>query len=103
MYQLYQCTTPTHTFKLPIELTSKAKIRLTYKQDDKIVITKKTEDFVLDGEIISCKLSQDETLSLDHNKKVKIQLHVLTEEGTALISPPWYKKVGECLAGEVIA
>lgn len=100
---MYQCTTPTHIFKLPINLTSKALIRLTYKQDDVVVLTKTTEDCNLDGQTVSCTLSQEETLSFDHEKKVKIQLHVVTEEGKALITPPYYKKVGECLAGEVLS
>lgn len=100
---MYQCTTPTHIFKLPISVTEKARIRLTYKQDDAVILTKKNKDCVLEGQKVSCTLTQADTLSFDHKKKVKIQLHILTEEGKALITPIYYKKVGECIAGEVIA
>ena len=97
---LYQCTTPTHTFVLPINTDEIALVRLTYKQDKTIILQKSKEDCKLVENKLSCTLTQAETLSFNHQKKVKIQLQITTKEGTGLITPAYFKSVGECLAGE---
>lgn len=48
--------------------------RLDFSQNDNIVITKTTEDFVYDGETYVSELTQEDTLKLDEKYMVEIQL-----------------------------
>lgn len=105
---MMQGTTPTHTWFVPISAESVVKARVTYKQKDTIVLTKKGDDCTVTSvganrASIACTLTQEDTLKLDHEKKVKIQLHLLTTAGKALITHVYYRNVGECLAGEVLS
>ncbi len=105
---MMQGTTPTHTWFVPIGANLIRNARVTYKQKDDIVLTKEGNDFTITSvdsnrAKISCKLTQEDTLKLDHEAKVKIQLHLLTTDGNALITHVYTRKVGECLAGEVLS
>lgn len=105
---MMQGTTPTHTWFVPISADLVQKARVTYKQKDDIVLTKEGNDCTItdvgsNRASIACTLTQEDTLKLDPEKKVKIQLHLLTTDGKALITHVYYRNVGECLAGEVLS
>ena len=79
-------TTPTHTFNLKFDTSLIDKVKITYAQNDHIIFEKLATDCVLDGFTIKTVLTQEETLKLDHNSPVQIQLRILTTGGNALAS-----------------
>lgn len=97
-----QGTTPTHTFSLPFETSSISKVRITYAQEDKIVLEKTEEDCKLDGATIIVKLSQEETLKFNENAFVKIQAKILSTDGNVLVSNKISLSVGDVLNKEVL-
>lgn len=97
-------TTPRFTFELEELDTSMIKcLRVYFEQKDELILTKKTEHCTFDNNIIVVKLTQEETAMFDCKQCVRIQLHVLTVDGEALLSDPYDRYVGECLGTEVIA
>ena len=48
--------------------------RLDFSQNDEIVITKLGSDFTIEGNTATGELTQEETLKLDQNKIVELQL-----------------------------
>lgn len=98
-----QATTPTHTFELPFDTSLIDKVRVTYKQGDALVIDKRREDCTMEGQTIRLTLTQEETLALDPDYGVDIQLQVLTTGGNALTSDIYTRTVYEVQSGEVLA
>lgn len=94
---MFRATTPTHIFSLPFETSLLNKILITYKQDDAIILEKTEADCTLDGNDIKIKLTQEETLLFDADKRVMIQLRVLTTDGTAMASEIKRKWAKSCL------
>lgn len=77
-------TTQTHTFTIPFNLSLVSKLRITYKQGDKVVITKTEQDIKKEGANIIVSLTQQETLMFNDSSIVEIQLKVLTNGGDVL-------------------
>ena len=98
---MLQGTTPTHRFKLPFDTERVAEARVIYKQRGETVLTKTMEDFDMDGQWLSLKLSQEETF-LFRLENVTYQLRVKDVSGTALATKPKTISVTECLEEEVI-
>jgi hypothetical protein len=95
-------TTPTHTFILPFDTGQVKSVRIVYAQADKVVLVKITDNCTLEGNTVTCKLSQKDTLGFDDMKNVNIQLRVLLHDGTALASDIETVFVSSCLDDEVI-
>jgi hypothetical protein len=94
-------TTPTHIFELPADVAcTVSKVRVIYKQNEKIVLRKETEK--LEGESAVFKLTQEETLKFSYSDPVKIQVRVLTLGGDALASGIIIVSPYECLENEVL-
>ena len=75
---MYRGTTPTLTFQLPIDTGSITVPSIAVAQGRQVKIEKTLSDVHLDGNVISCTLTEDETLSLTAGASVeaKIQLRV---------------------------
>ena len=75
---MYRGTTPTLTFRLPIDTGSITVLSIAVAQGRQVKIEKTLSDVHLDGNVISCTLTEDETLSLAAGASVeaKIQLRV---------------------------
>lgn len=75
---MYRGTTPTLTFRLPIDTGSITVLSIAVAQGRQVKIEKTLSDVRLDGNVISCTLTEDETLSLTAGASVeaKIQLRV---------------------------
>lgn len=95
-------TTPTHYFKTDIDTSMIVKLKITYKQGDEIILTKKLEDCVLEGDTISTTLTQEETFKFDISKLVRIQLRGVTVSGEAIGTDPINVTAKECLDDEVL-
>jgi hypothetical protein len=99
---MMQGTTPTHIFKLPFDVSAVKAVQIIYAQNDTEVLTKDINDCELEGNTISTKLTQDETLQLDHRYNVQIQIRVLTAADDALASDVICVKCDRCLSDEVL-
>ena len=94
-------TTPTYTFKLPFEVSTLQKIKVTFRQGSTLILEKK-DSFVLAGNIIELSLTQAETFLFDNFNKIDIQLRVVTKDNDVLSSNIYSFAVAECLDKEVL-
>lgn len=95
-------TTPEHKFTLQIDPSVISKIRITYAQNNAIVLTKENGDVSLDGNVATVKLTQEETKKFVADKEVEIQARVLTLGGDALASEIIKVDVQKVLDDEVM-
>lgn len=99
---MFKGSTPTHTFELPFDVGLISNFKITYAQGGSIVLTKTPEDCTLEGNTISTKLTQEETLLFSCNLPVQIQVRVLTNNENALVSDILQVPVKKCLDNEVL-
>jgi hypothetical protein len=97
-----QGTTPTHTFTLPFDTSLVSKIRVIYAQRDIVKVVKTEAEAELIGNQIVVKLTQAETLRLNHRLKTDIQLRVVTHDDEALASDIITVVTDRCLSNEVL-
>lgn len=95
-------TTPTHVFMLPFEAALVSSARVIYRQGEKEVLRKETEDFRKEDNALRLTLAEEETLLFDCRLSVKIQLRVRTVAGQVLATKPMIVAVDECLDNEVL-
>jgi hypothetical protein len=100
---MYQGTTPLHTYEIDdLDTTLIKTIKITYTQNEKEILVKRTEDCTITPGKISTKLSQEDTFLFDGDSLVTIQLRILTHEGDALRTDSIILSVDECLDNEVL-
>jgi hypothetical protein len=75
---MIQGTTPTHTFKLPIEVGNVRDVMIAYVQNRQVVFSKETKDCVLTESKVQVDLTQEDTFSLSHLADVTIEFMALT-------------------------
>ena len=96
-------TTPTHKFKLPFDVSSGVKdLRVTYKQDDKIMLDKGLEDCTFDGDNLLVYLSQEDTLKLKENVIIKVQIKALDASDNIRSHEPMLLYCKEILNEEIL-
>ena len=89
-----RCTTPTHTFTLPDDLKTAtlSALYITYAQGSKTALEKTLSDVTINGGVITCTLTQADTLKfevLDKHcgcDKVDVQVRLKTSDGVAMAS-----------------
>lgn len=95
-------TTPTHIFEVDLDTTLIKQVKITYTQDDEIILEKRTDDCEITQDKLKIKLTQEETFEFDSTKFVCIQIRILTTNNecfsTDLIRVPVHK----CLDREVL-
>lgn len=99
---MFRGTTPTHIFNVSIDTSTIKEVKITYAQNNEVVLVKRTKDCTIEEGKIKTTLSQEETFSFDCTSRVTIQVRVLTEDGSALISETIMRVVSECLDDEVL-
>lgn len=97
-----QGTTPKHTFTLPFDTSCVSKVRVIYAQRDDVKIVKTEADAEMDGDILSVKLDQEDTLQLNSSLKTHIQVRVVTHDGESLVSDIFTVNTDRCLDDEVL-
>jgi hypothetical protein len=97
-----QGTTPKHTFTLPFDTGIVDKVRVVYAQRDDVKIVKTEADAEMQGNNLSVKLTQEDTLQLNSSLKTHIQVRVVTYNGDALTSDIITVNTERCLDGEVL-
>lgn len=79
-------TTPRLEFKLPFHTDIIKELYVTFAQNAGIVLDKVKQDCICEGNNVTLKLTQQDTLALVSEKMVDIQLRVLTVNDDALAS-----------------
>lgn len=69
-------TTPTLVFELPIQCSEITKCSIALSQDSEMVIEKKLPDCETSENILTCTLSEEETLKLNSHAQLAIQLRI---------------------------
>lgn len=95
-------TTPTHIFKLPLETRELKEVRISYAQDNRIIVEKAACDCILEGDTITVTLKQEDTLKFSSRDVVMVQVKVLTTSGNVLASNAIKIRAGEILNEEVL-
>lgn len=95
-------TTPTHTFALPFGTEAIKTIEISYAQNDAVVLTKTNDDCTFNGNDVSVKLTQEDTLSFIEGACVEVQVRVLTLGNEVLASNIMRVHCDECLSDGVL-
>lgn len=102
-----RATTPTHTFKLPVDTATCDIIRVVYKQGSTKLIKEKTpsdlpDGMTLNGYNVVIKLTQEETLMFDSKNMVRVQVRVKKTTGEVFDSQKWAIQVDDGLDEEIL-
>lgn len=79
-------TTPTHTFKTPIDLTGVSEIFMTYAQSGRKVLEKTKDDIEITAEELKITLTQTDTLAFSTIGDVEIQCRAKFPDGSVVAS-----------------
>lgn len=97
-------TTPTYTFKLKdFDTSIIKKVRITFSQNNAIVLEKHVEDCALEEEAVSVTLSADESLLFHEARDTEVQLFVVDTYGRTHGTEIFYLDVLPCLNEEVFS
>lgn len=99
---MFRGTTPILQFNLPFSVSNISKLYITGKQYDVVVLEKDLSDCILNDTSVSLKLTQEETLKLQPNRRITMQIRVKTHDGTALASQKFECDVKDILREGVI-
>ena len=99
---MFRGTTPILQFNLPFSVSNISVMYITAKQYDVVVLEKDLSDCIVDDTSVSLKLTQEETLKLQQNRRISLQIRVRTHDGTALASQKFECDVKDILREGVI-
>ena len=95
--------TPLHEFELDLaEMPSVVDVLISYTQNGRVILRKKLKDCTLEGNKLSVRLTQEDTLKFTEDHKVRIQIKLKTDEGEILPSEVMVTPTSRCLDLEVI-
>ncbi len=102
---MFRGSTPTLTFNIPFDVSLIQNLFVSVKQtvgNDVIQVDKTIDQCELNENVITCKLSQEDTLKFDECRNAFVQLRVLTKDNTSHVSDVFKVLVGELLKEGVI-
>lgn len=95
-------TTPTLEFTIPFDTNQLAEAWITFSQLDVVVLNKTLTECQCDGNKISIKLTQEDTLQLNSDSITNIQIRARTIAGDAFASNIINRSIGRILKDGVI-
>ena len=95
-------TTPTHYFTLPFGREMIESIEIGYGQKGRVVLVKRTDDCTFNGNEVSVKLTEQESMSFTRGGAVEVQIRVRTPEGDVIASDVITVSCDRCLFDEVM-
>ena len=95
-------TTPTHRFELPFSVENVSDALIVYSQNGEEVLRKTVRHCHMVDKTLSVDLTQEETFRFRCDRKVRVQVRVLTNDGRAMASNVLNIDVGECLSDDVL-
>lgn len=96
-----QMTTPTNRFTLPFSASLVSKVRISYVQEDVVVLSKTEANCTKSGNEIRVTLTQQETGSFAPGP-LKVELRVMTSDGAVLGDYSFFSYVEESHNKEVL-
>lgn len=96
-------STPRHEFTIPFDVSLLKEFKVTYSQGGKIVLEKYLKDFEASDNVLTVKLTQEETFLFAENTNVCLQARALTTDGDAISSDIRIISAEKCLDREVLA
>ena len=96
-----RASTPLHKLRIPFDASEIDKLKMTYTQNDKVVLEKGKEDFTVEGNVWLIRLTQEET-NLFKADKAQVQIRIKFTDGTVLPSEIFTLRVGPVLNDEVM-
>ena len=99
---MHRGSTPTCLFDVNLDLRQATKVLVTFKQGDLIVFEKDLPDVTVTETQVQVKLTQADTLKLDADKKVQMQIRAKFANGDTFPSDVMETTVEELLRdGEI--
>ena len=95
-------TTPTHSFKLPVDEDFVKSIEITYSQNDKVILQKYKHDCTITGKKLFVRLSQEDTFQFKSGVNVEIQVRVLDRDNEVHGCDVVVVSCKKCLSTEVL-
>lgn len=95
-------TTPTHTFKLPVDAAQVNNIRALYGQQGQCLFKLEYDRFTFEGNKVRVELTQEETLKFENGGAAEVQLRVLTTDKQSLVSEVHISAVRRLMEDEVL-
>jgi len=96
-------TTPTHTFKTPVDLTDAPAIYISYKQYKKIILEKDKDHIEVRPDALVVTLTQEETgRFVAGDNPVEIQVRARLDNGKSIVSGIFRASVNPVLKEGVI-
>lgn len=95
-------STPTFSITLPFDTSLIEKARVSFGQDFKELVCKKETECRMEGTVINCELSQEETLEFNHIRPVQVQVKVKMTSGKVILTKPMETDAEYCLCKEVL-
>lgn len=96
-----RASTPIHRLEIPFDEADISALWLTYSQNNKIVLQKKKDDFTIEDNVWSVRLTQEET-NLFKADTAQAQIRILFTDRTSLPSEIFNVSVGPVLNDEVM-
>lgn len=94
---MIRSSTPQHSFLLPFDYGNNvAKLLVSFKQDDKIILEKTGSDVQFSGKKFWYTLSQEETKMFSQGV-YKLQVKILSTDGNVLVSKIYYLRCEDVL------
>jgi len=94
--------TPKHSFELPFPAAELAVAYVTYTQDGHLMLEKELSDFQQEGNVVSYRLTQEETLRFKEGRPVRVQFDFRSTSGIRCPSDFITLTVGQTQKKEVI-
>lgn len=81
-------TTPRHVFEFKDveDISNLKEITITYEQNGELVLYKTLSNLVIDGNIASFRLTQEEALAFEERTPVEVQVKILDEDDNVYAS-----------------
>lgn len=79
-------STPTFLFSLPAEASRFSVIEIVFVQNGETILTVERDALTLDGNKVSFVMSEEDSMAFAPSINAEIQIRLVTEEGTILIS-----------------
>lgn len=95
-------TSPVHIFTIPLKKDAVKEVEITYHQEGKEIINKKTADCVITDNSVSATLTQEETFLFNSDLIVEVQLRVLSYGNEPFVSDIFTVRCVKCLFSEVL-
>jgi hypothetical protein len=99
---IFRGSTPTIYFDLPVDASLLQAIYITFAQNGVTVIEKTIADVTREGNTVACQLSQADTLALEGDSVVEVQLRWKMPGGNTMPTKPAFFEVGSILKDGLI-